>query len=123
MARTIFPGKPYPLGAKWDGTGANFSIYSERAEAVELCLFREAGEQTDCIQLPEVTAFVWHGYLHGISPGSIMGTVCMARGSPNKGSGSIRQSCWSTPTRRPLLDACAGTRRSFRINSGAPMPI
>ncbi len=73
MARAIFPGKPYPLGAKWDGSGANFSIFSEHAEAVDLCLFHESGIQTECIRLPEVTAFVWHGYLQGISPGQHYG--------------------------------------------------
>ena len=41
MPRTILPGKPYPQGATWDGTGVNFSLYSERATGVELCLFED----------------------------------------------------------------------------------
>ena len=45
MASTLLPGRPYPLGAKWDGTGVNFAIYSENATAVELCLFDEDGRQ------------------------------------------------------------------------------
>ena len=35
----VWPGKPFPLGATWDGEGTNFSLFSEHAERVELCLF------------------------------------------------------------------------------------
>jgi isoamylase len=73
MASTLLPGKPYPLGAKWDGTGVNFAIYSENATAVELCLFNESGYQTEQIFLRETTAFVWHGYIPGIQAGQLYG--------------------------------------------------
>ena len=36
---TIWPGKPYPLGATWDGQGVNFALFSQNATGVELCLF------------------------------------------------------------------------------------
>ena len=62
------PGNPYPLGATWDGRGVNFSLFSEYATAVELCLIDEAGEETR-IPLKRRTAFVWHCYLAGIGPG------------------------------------------------------
>ena len=35
----IWPGKPYPLGARWDGGGTNFALFSRHATGVELCLF------------------------------------------------------------------------------------
>ena len=35
----IWPGKAYPLGATFDGSGTNFALFSEVAERVELCLF------------------------------------------------------------------------------------
>ncbi|MFZ0226038.1 MAG: hypothetical protein WAL41_03625, partial [Mycobacterium sp.] len=41
----IWPGKPYPLGATWDGEGVNFAIFSEHAEKVELCLFDPSGRR------------------------------------------------------------------------------
>ena len=41
MARALLPGRPYPQGATWNGTGVNFSIYSEGATAVDLCLFND----------------------------------------------------------------------------------
>ncbi|HZF07704.1 MAG TPA: glycogen debranching protein GlgX [Thermoanaerobaculia bacterium] len=68
----IWPGEPYPLGATWDGTGTNFSLFSEVAERVELCLFDEAGHE-EHLDLPEVTAFCWHGYVPGVGPGQRYG--------------------------------------------------
>ena len=73
MASMLLPGKPYPLGAKWDGTGVNFALYSENATGVELCLFNEAGDQGERLKLRETTAFVWHGYIPGIQPGQLYG--------------------------------------------------
>ena len=61
------PGAPFPLGATWDGEGTNFSIFSEHAERVELCLFDEHDAETR-VELAERTAFHWHGYVHGVGP-------------------------------------------------------
>jgi glycogen operon protein len=68
----IWPGKPYPLGATYDGTGANFAVFSEVAERVELCLIDEGGAETR-VTLPEVDAFVWHGFVPGLQPGQRYG--------------------------------------------------
>jgi isoamylase len=67
-----WPGQPYPLGATYDGLGTNFALFSEVAERVELCLFDEEGVETR-VDLPEVTAFVWHGYLPNVGPGQRYG--------------------------------------------------
>src|SRR5438046_2007545 len=64
----IWPGHPYPLGATYDGAGTNFSLFSEVATRVELCLFDDRGAQT-CFDLPEMTGFIWHGYLPNSGPG------------------------------------------------------
>ena len=86
MPMTLLPGKPYPLGAKWDGTGVNFAIYSEQAEGVELCLFNEEGaKECEKIPLRETTAFVWHGYLPGIQPGQRYGYRVHGPWEPEKG--------------------------------------
>jgi len=63
----IWPGHPYPLGAIYDGTGVHFSLFSEVAERVGLCLFDEAGQETR-VDLPEVTSYCWHGYLPQVQP-------------------------------------------------------
>ena len=68
----LWPGKPYPLGAKWDGKGTNFALYSENATGVELCLFDKQNNETR-ITLNELSNFVWHGYLPGIGPGQRYG--------------------------------------------------
>ena len=68
----VWPGSDYPLGAVYDGAGTNFSIFSEIAERVELCLFDEQGNETRC-DLPEVTSFCWHGYLPNLGPGQRYG--------------------------------------------------
>ncbi|MEU8172591.1 glycogen debranching protein GlgX [Microbispora hainanensis] len=70
--REVWPGEPYPLGATWDGVGTNFSVFSEVAERVELCLYDDRGEETR-VDLPEVDGFVWHGYVPGIMPGQRYG--------------------------------------------------
>ncbi len=67
-----WPGRPFPLGAMWDGSGTNFSLFSEHAERVELCLFDDDGRETR-IELAERTAFNWHGYLPGVGPGQRYG--------------------------------------------------
>ncbi|MDP9417667.1 MAG: glycogen debranching protein GlgX, partial [Actinomycetota bacterium] len=68
----MWPGRAYPLGATFDGAGTNFALFSEVAERVELCLFDEAGRETR-VDLPEVDAFVWHGYVPQVGPGQRYG--------------------------------------------------
>jgi len=70
----VWPGRPYPLGATWDGEGVNFALYSEHAEKVELCLFDVSGKiETVRTPLPEQTDMVWHGYLPEVRPGQLYG--------------------------------------------------
>jgi isoamylase len=71
---TVWPGRPYPLGATWDGEGVNFSLFSEHAQKVELCLFDPSGRrELYRISLPEQTDQVWHGYLPEARPGLLYG--------------------------------------------------
>ena len=72
MGMQVWPGRPHPLGATWDGAGTNFAVFSENATAVELCLFDDAGQETR-LKLTEVENYVWHGYLADISPGQRYG--------------------------------------------------
>jgi len=68
----IWPGTTFPLGATWDGSGTNFSLFSEHAERVELCLFN-GDDDEQRVELTERTAHTWHGYLPGIGPGQRYG--------------------------------------------------
>lgn len=68
----VTEGRPFPLGATWDGLGANFAIFSANASKVELCLFDDRGEtELERIELPEYTDEVWHGYLPTARPGTV----------------------------------------------------
>jgi glycogen operon protein len=73
-ACAVWPGKPYPLGATWDGEGVNFALFSAHAERVELCLFDARGRrEVQRVALPECTDLVWHGYLPEARPGQLYG--------------------------------------------------
>jgi len=72
MQLSLWPGKPYPLGATWDGEGTNFALFSEHATQVELCLFDAEGRET-CIPLVEISNLVWHGYAPFVKPGQRYG--------------------------------------------------
>ena len=80
----VWPGTPFPLGPIWDGEGTNFSLFSENAERVELCLFDESDRETR-IELTERTAYQWHGYLRGVGPGQRYGYRVHGPYDPNRG--------------------------------------
>ncbi|WP_137873350.1 glycogen debranching protein GlgX [Rhodococcus sp. Q] len=70
--RPVWPGSAYPLGATYDGAGTNFSVFSEVAESVELCLLARDGSE-ERIPLTEVDGYVWHAYLPNVVPGQRYG--------------------------------------------------
>jgi len=70
----IREGRPFPLGATWDGLGVNFAVFSAHATRVEVCLFDNDGNtETERFELPEYTDEVWHGYLPDARPGTVYG--------------------------------------------------
>jgi isoamylase len=82
--RETWPGEPFPLGATWDGEGTNFSLFSEHAAHVELCLFDEEGNE-ERVGMVERTAHNWHCYLPGIGPGQRYGYRVDGRYAPEEG--------------------------------------
>jgi len=84
MTTAMWPGRYFPLGAYFDGAGVNFSIFSEVAERVDLCLFAESGTET-ALTLPERTAFCWHGYVPGLRPGQRYGFRVFGPWRPEEG--------------------------------------
>ncbi|HRA07722.1 MAG TPA: glycogen debranching enzyme, partial [Propionicimonas sp.] len=80
----VWPGSAYPLGATYDGRGTNFALFSEVAERVELCLFDAERNETR-VDLTEVDAHVWHGYLPQVDPGQRYGYRVHAPFDPNNG--------------------------------------
>jgi glycogen operon protein len=80
----VWPGDTYPLGAHFDGAGTNFTLFSEIAEQVDLCLFDENGAESR-VPLPETDGFVWHGYLPGVVPGQRYGFRVHGPYNPERG--------------------------------------
>ena len=82
--RATWPGHPFPLGPTWDGEGTNFSLFSEHAERVELCLFDDEDRE---LRLPieERTAFNWHCYVPGVGPGQRYAYRVHGRYAPEQG--------------------------------------
>jgi isoamylase len=79
-------GRPFPLGATWDGLGVNFALFSGNATKVELCLFGSDGlQELERIELPEYTDEVWHGYLPDVRPGQTYGYRVHGPYAPKEG--------------------------------------
>jgi glycogen operon protein len=64
----IWPGSPGPAGARANGEGTNFSLWSRVAERVELCLFPDGGDEVR-LDLPSNTDHRWYGFVPGVGPG------------------------------------------------------
>ena len=78
------PGRPVPLGATPRDGGTNFAVASGLAEAIDLCLFDEAGAETR-VRLPEYDDGVWHGFLPGAGPGQAYGYRVHGPWDPGRG--------------------------------------
>jgi len=80
-------GRPFPLGATWDGAGVNFALYAEHATGVEVVLFDTAYDPDPCASwaLRERTGPVWHGYLPGVRPGQSYGLRVDGPWAPHEG--------------------------------------
>ncbi|MET8427980.1 glycogen debranching protein GlgX [Nocardia sp. NPDC004860] len=80
----VWPGTAYPLGATYDGAGTNFSVFSEVARRVELCLI-DADHRETRVPLDEVDGYVWHAYLPGVGPGQRYGFRVHGGFDPERG--------------------------------------
>ena len=84
--RAVWRGRPYPLGATWDGAGVNFAIVSKHAERVELCRLDPRGRrEVERVVLRERTDFIWHCYLPEARPGLIYGYRVHGPHDPDRG--------------------------------------
>jgi isoamylase len=82
----VWRGKPYPLGATWDGEGVNFSLFSEHADKVELCLFEQQGRHEIArFPLRWQTDQIWHCYVPEARPGQLYGYRVSGPYEPRQG--------------------------------------
>jgi len=118
MAPIVWPGKPYPLGATWDGEGVNFALFSEHAEKVELCLFDDAGRrEISRIALTEQTDQV-RGAVGGQQRGRIGQQLPALRSGRATGRGTAGAAAATRTGAGPVTGAAAGEnqQREWRGN-------
>jgi len=115
----VWPGTPYPLGATYDGNGTNFSVFSEVAERVELCLFDGEGHETR-VSLPEMTAFCWHGYLPTVGPGQRYGFRVHGPWAPERGARCNPSKLLLDPYAKAIEGDIEWNQSVFPYNFGDP---
>jgi isoamylase len=117
----LLPGKPYPLGATWDGLGINFAVFSAHAERMELCLFDPAGRhETTRYGLPEYTDQIWHGYLPDASAGVLYGYRAHGPYDPTRGHRFNPNKLLLDPYARGLAGSLHWTDAVYGFNPHSP---
>ena len=119
MTLRAWPGTPYPLGSTWDGSGTNFVLFSEAAKRVELCFFDDEGNERR-VDLPEVTAYCWHGYLPGIRPGQRYGYRVHGDYDPTRGLRCQPAKLLLDPYARAIEGQVRFGQEVFAYRLGAP---
>jgi glycogen operon protein len=114
-----WPGRPYPLGATYDGTGTNFSLFSEVAEAVELCLFDDDGTERR-VDMAEVDAFCWHVFLPRIGIGQRYGFRVHGPWDPGNGHRCNPNKLLLDPYAKAIEGAVDWDPSCFPYNFGDP---
>jgi isoamylase len=114
-----WPGSPYPLGATYDGAGTNFTLFSEVAERVELCLFDDDGNETNH-WLPEIDGFVHHGYLPGVGPGQQYGYRVYGPNDPPSGTRCNPNKLLLDPYAKAVTGRVDWDQAVFGYQFGAP---
>jgi glycogen operon protein len=122
MTMRVWPGRPYPLGASWDGTGVNFALFSEHATGVELCLFRDADDTGEAvrIQLTERTDQVWHCYLPDARPGQYYGYRVHGPYAPDQGHRFNPAKLLIDPYAKAITGAIRWSNDLFAYKVGSP---
>jgi isoamylase len=117
----VLPGRPYPLGATWDGAGVNFAIFSEHAEKVELCIFDSRGNrELRRVVLPEYTDQIWHCYLPEIAPGTLYGYRVYGPYDPERGHRFNHHKLLIDPYAKRLHGQLKWTDANFGYRIGSP---
>ncbi len=78
------PGIPFPLGATPQEGGTNFAVASSVADAVTLCLFDDAGAETQ-IAMQDYDAGVWHCLVPEVLAGQAYGYRVSGPYDPRRG--------------------------------------
>ena len=115
----LLPGRPFPLGATWDGLGINFAVFSAHAQRIDLCLFEPSGRHEIArYTLPEYTDEVWHGYLPDATAGLLYGYRAYGPYAPEQGHRFNHHKLLLDPYARGAgRQLCTGRTRSMAFVS------
>jgi isoamylase len=113
------PGRPYPLGATYDGRGVNFALYSENATGVEVCLVDRNGEETR-LPMRERTGFTWHCFIPSVHPGQMYGYRVSGPYDPSRGLRFNPNNLLLDPYAKALDRTVAWDEGVFAYKLGAP---
>ena len=119
----VWPGRPYPLGASWDGIGVNFALFTEHATAVELCLFRDDADAEESAKIPltERTDQVWHCYLPDARPGQFYGYRVHGPYDPERGHRFNAAKLLIDPYAKAITGAIKWSNDLFAYKVGTPL--
>ena len=112
-------GRPAPFGARWDGAGVNFAVFSAHAQRIELCVFDDTGErELQRIDLPGRSRDVWHGHLPGAGPGLVYGFRAHGPWQPALGHRFDAGQVLLDPWAREIVPAATPLARVVHEESG-----
>ncbi|MDJ0361022.1 glycogen debranching protein GlgX [Rhodococcus sp. H29-C3] len=117
----VWPGSAYPLGATYDGAGTNFALFSEVADAVDLCLIADDGTETR-VRFEESDGYVWHGYLPSVVPGQKYGFRVHGPWDPSNGHRCDPSKLLLDPYGKAFEGDFDGDRSLFSYSLDAPEP-
>ncbi len=118
---TIWPGRPYPRGAHWDGDGVNFALFSEHADKVELCLFDASGKhEIQRIELKDRSDYVWHCYLPELRPGALYGVRVYGPYRPQEGHRFNPHKLLIEPYAKDIVGPLVWNDAHFGYHIGSP---
>ncbi len=102
-------GRAWPAGARFDGDGVNFAVFSAHASQVDLCLFDDTGAvELARLPLPGRTGDIWHGRLPGAAPGLIFGLRAHGPWRPERGHRFNPNKLLLDPWAREIVDPPGG---------------
>jgi len=117
----VWPGRPYPRGATWDGEGVNFALFSEHAQAVDLCIFDPSGRrELQRVRLRERTDHVWHCYLPEARPGMLYGYRVHGPYEPQAGHRFNPNKLLIDPYARSIVGPIRWSDAAFGYTIGSP---
>ncbi|MEM9060553.1 MAG: glycogen debranching protein GlgX [Pseudomonadota bacterium] len=121
MAVTLSHGSPNQMGARFDGEGTNFAVFSANAQKIELCLFSEDGK-TELARhvLPERSGPIWHGYLPGLPAGALYGFRAHGSYAPEHGHRFNPHKLLIDPYTQELRGAWSDHPATLGFDEGSP---